>query len=225
MTSLQLPDMDQTHWTARALLSSSMALGIICVVSATSLQGQTAALNDAMSVRLWLSNCNEKPHRANINSVYDVFPLESSVSALQAVQAPKFFLRMAVGFFIVGFGLYLLFSWLNDSASTSADHRDIFVVFVCVVGGAVSHNLILILLRGSDMKTCEEQFDLRPKEDHRLPERLKSLEEKLRRLRRIPKATRTDHEETEQGISEAVFAADALRSQIGGASQDGGYLV
>lgn len=53
--SLSLPNLDNTHWTARALLSCIMALGILSVVYAITQQQTVAMLNSPLEIRLWLS--------------------------------------------------------------------------------------------------------------------------------------------------------------------------
>ncbi|KEF51054.1 uncharacterized protein A1O9_12904 [Exophiala aquamarina CBS 119918] len=55
LTSLQLPDVNATHWTARAFLITSMTLGILSTVYATSQQAEIAMLIEPLDLRVWLS--------------------------------------------------------------------------------------------------------------------------------------------------------------------------
>lgn len=126
--------MDQTRWTARALLSTSMALGILSVICATSLQRKIAVINDATSVRLWLS-CR-RTSRESVPGQYGFFtalPLESSISALQVSKAPNTWLHLALVMFIAGFGDYLLFLWLYNVDGSNKYHLKIFIFFVTFI--------------------------------------------------------------------------------------------
>jgi hypothetical protein len=125
--------MDTTHWTARAFLSSSMVLGIVSVIVSTSLQQEVGRLNNPLVIRLWLSRGKMELEKHSYEPLYRLLPLESSVSALKLSEIPGTLLRFAVLLFLAGFGLYLLFSWLNYVEVGGTDHRNIFLVFAIVL--------------------------------------------------------------------------------------------
>ena len=55
LTALLLHNVNSVHWSCQALFISSMILGILPVTMATSQQRAVGQLNDALTVRLWLS--------------------------------------------------------------------------------------------------------------------------------------------------------------------------
>ncbi|KAF7511400.1 hypothetical protein GJ744_004589 [Endocarpon pusillum] len=47
--------MNAVHWSAQGFCASSMILGILSVIMATSQHQEVGQLNDVLTVRLWLS--------------------------------------------------------------------------------------------------------------------------------------------------------------------------
>lgn len=161
-----------------------MALGILSTISATSLQRRVSALNDATSIRLWLSvgGSTLKGGNSMLDRFYELLPLMSSVSALQVAKAPNAHLHQALMMFITGFGLYLLFSWLYHVDSPTSDQRNIFIFFVCAVGLAFVENGALQVMRAADVKVMSEQFKSTPPNSFLRPENLQKLEKTLKIL-------------------------------------------
>ena len=52
LTALQLPELNSTHWTARACFVASMVLGVLSVTTATSQQHYVGMLNNPLAIRL-----------------------------------------------------------------------------------------------------------------------------------------------------------------------------
>ena len=127
------------HWTVRAFFSASMLFGIFSVVCATSQHKTIGLLNDPTALRLWLST--GKPSKAHTTRgpkayppPYDTLPLESSISAFLAIQFPRTLLNLAVFLYLIGFCLYLVFSWRDQIPDGSSDYRNIFIVFIVCLG-------------------------------------------------------------------------------------------
>lgn len=59
---------------------------------------------------------------------FEDLPLETSHSALRAVKMPQNFLDGAIVVFLVGFGLYELFLWVEDGAEDDVAYRNIWIV-------------------------------------------------------------------------------------------------
>ncbi|KAK5069961.1 hypothetical protein LTR64_007858 [Lithohypha guttulata] len=154
LTALQIPNMFNIHWTARALCSSSMLLGIFSVSVATSGHQTIARLNSALSVRLWLSRgkptqylgrsvwtssrehlmSDEPGDEKYKNSLFEDMPLESSISSLKVASLPRHLLDLAVLLFVVGFGLYYLFMWLDNIEEAALAHRNFFIAVMVTAG-------------------------------------------------------------------------------------------
>ena len=43
-------------------------------------------------------------------------------------------LQLAIFLYLTGFGLYLLFAWIEDCITPSLDYRAIFIVYAIAVG-------------------------------------------------------------------------------------------
>ena len=185
ITALQVPNMDQTHWTARAFLSSSMILGILATIVATSLQRKVAPLNDALQIRLWLSMGSfnswrsSRPRHGAVGSDFDILPLASSTSALLLSEAPGTLLNLALLMFIAGFVIYLLFAWLNDHEESRTEHQHIATFVICIVVVTFLHKFILQIARASDAKTISGAFNLGPPSGFDKSPALRDLEERL----------------------------------------------
>jgi hypothetical protein len=138
---------------------SSMVFGIASVYAAAQQHAAFGPLNTAVDLRLALSNgkagtpaplmvpkwtelflgvqpvrASDKLKKYSRAPEFKDLPLESSYSALQAVNTPKNFLDLAIIVFLAGFGLYELFLWVEDGAEDRISYRNIFIVFVATVG-------------------------------------------------------------------------------------------
>ncbi len=141
-----------------------MLFGIFSVVSATSLQLTIGLLNDPTALRLWLSR--GKPSADHIAGgpkpypePYDRLPLESSVSAILVIQFPRALLNLAVFVYLVGFGLYLIFSWREKVPDGSSDYRNIFIVYIICLGLSLYYYCVCLLARVLDAAKVSDDFN------------------------------------------------------------------
>jgi hypothetical protein len=183
--SLSLPNLDITHWTARALLSCSMALGILSVVYATSQQQTVAMLNSPLEIRLWLSRGRLDRLQHDYQMPYRLLPLESSVATVKQFGLPSLLLKVAVLLYLVGFGIYILFSWLNNVEQKGSDSRNVFVCFVVTLG-VISINQILLTVYGFiDEQKRTKDFSLDRAEDFAKPFSQQQLEAWLKAIQEL----------------------------------------
>jgi hypothetical protein len=186
-----------------------MLLGILSVTFATSQQQQVGILNNPLAIRLWLSR--GKTGNDRYTPPFDTLPLESSVSASKIIAIPRHLLNLSVFLFIVGFGLYLLFSWLNHVSTPPSNYRNIFVTFMVTVGVSGLYYIIWNMLRLYDDLRVTNQFDLRklggfPKGSplHQLRDDLYEMQNKLEEreimvFNRISRFNNVEGEEEEEG--------------------------
>ena len=143
-----------------------MLFGILSVVSATSQHRAIGLLNDPTALRLWLSRGKpSKDHNTGQTKAYpqpyDTLPLESSVSAYLVTQFPRVLLNLAVFIYLVGFGLYLIFSWREEVPTGSTDYRNIFVAFVVCVRLSVLHYVVCFVDRVTDAAKVANDFSFK----------------------------------------------------------------
>ena len=132
--------MDQMHWIVRALFSCSMLLGICAVYFATSMQQTVGLLNNPFYLRLWLSRGLPKPRI--LKEPHTHLPLDASVSALRLLLIPQRLLSYSVLLFLVGYSLYLLYSWKYDSSHLGSDYRNAFISLMAVLGAGLLDYII-----------------------------------------------------------------------------------
>jgi hypothetical protein len=140
-----------------------MVFGILSVVSATSQHRVIGLLNGPLALRLWLSKgATEIDHRPGgareYPSPYDSLPLESSTSASLVTQFPGALLNLAVFLYLVGFGLYLIFSWREAVPGSGSDYRNIFIAFIVAVGLSVLYYISVSVKRILEAKTRFDDF-------------------------------------------------------------------
>jgi hypothetical protein len=140
-----------------------MVLGVLCVFLASSLQQEIGMLNDPTSLRLWMSRGWVDLHGHKYRNSYGLLPLESSIWALKRSSLPKAVLNVAVLLYIVGFGLYLLFSWLYhaDPNGGRDDFRNILITFVICVGTLIMYLIALQTFRALDFQKKDKDFRLK----------------------------------------------------------------
>lgn len=175
-----------------------MVLGIVSVVCSTSLQQEVGRLNNPLDIRLWLSRGKVELERHPYDPPYRLLPLESSISALKISEIPGTLLRLAVILFLVGFGLYLLFSWLNNIGGSGTDQRNIFIVFILVIGVFCSYYAFWSVARVLDEQKREDEFDLRMSDTFAKPEPQQQLEEVLKALQGMHKLDPESAEDTRE---------------------------
>lgn len=125
-------------------------------------------MNNAQDIRIWLS-CGKADRglqqaetdfwkfvarlqggAIEYDPPYDLFPLESSMAAQMKIQLPSMLLQLAIFLYLTGFGVYLLFYWVEDASPShkSADYQPIFIVYISTV--------LLILLYFGSLSTFNE---------------------------------------------------------------------
>jgi hypothetical protein len=210
--------MYETHWTARALLVLSMALGILSVVYASSQQQVIGMLNNPLEIRLWLSRGMVDLNQRGYGMPYRLFPLESSDAAIMIIAFPSTLLQLAVVIYLVGFGLYLLFSWLEKVDSGSIGHRNVFIVFIVAVGCLYAYRFVLFIFNVFDVQKRTREFDLDRSEDFAKPESQQQLEIWLKTLQEMQDTnveSRTDYETLEAKINQVLAKWAQQRANTG----------
>lgn len=200
LSALQLPNMDDIHWTVRALFSTSMVFGILSVTSATSLNQQVGRLNSALDIRLWLSRGKGRMKHCE---PYSLMPLESSISALKISEIPNLLLNLAVVLFLIGFGLYLLFSWLNHIEQSGIAYRNVFIVFVIAVVVSCLYYFTWVVVRILEAQKRSEEFELIPPEKFQRPSSQQLLQQKLHSVQKL-QGLRGDEEEYLKKVKECL---------------------
>lgn len=162
LTALQLENMPSTHWSASALLTASMALGIFSVTAATNLQNSVAQLSCHRDVRLWLSKgLTLYGRQSKYPEAYQHLPLESSAATVKLAESPTLLLNMAVLTYFLGFGLYLLYGWLYAVAPPASNYRNNFIFYVITVGFVVSYVAFFWGKRIMDQDKVNQQFNVK----------------------------------------------------------------
>ena len=154
---MQLPSLNEIHWTARAIFSASMVFGILSVISATSAHSTIGLLNDPLALRLWLSRGSPPPN-IQYPQPYNTLPLESSVSAILVIKLPKALLNLAVFLYLIAFGLYLILSWREAVPTGNDDYRNILFAFILCVGLTFVYSTMCFFQRILDAATTSHQF-------------------------------------------------------------------
>jgi hypothetical protein len=227
-----------------------MILGILSVTMATSQQQTVGQLNDALTVRLWLSrgrptryfaefldvaqrlfpdhHADADPRNENKyhRSVFEELPLESSMTSLKIVALPRHLLDLAVALYIIGFGLYALFLWLDDINQSGTAYRNIFIVFIITVGlFAIYFTLLQIFKTENEGKKAEE-FDLRSlNSGWNRAEAIRALEMDLARCQRTLNFMRLLGEESEQSTNPPIHVDSAAPGGKSNANGQRGSLV
>ena len=174
-----------------------MILGVLSVVFASSLQQDIGMLNNALEIRLWMSRGKVELGKRKYSAPYSLLPLESSVAALKQFTLPKFILNLAVLLYTIGFGIYLLYSWLYHVEHNGGlnDFRNIFIAFVIIVGLVVSYRLCLIGSYVLDSSKRDQDFELDKSTGFAKPAPRKQLEEWLTALQGMQKMDIDDEED------------------------------
>ncbi|KAH7391226.1 hypothetical protein BKA64DRAFT_756273 [Cadophora sp. MPI-SDFR-AT-0126] len=157
LSSLSLPDLYRTHWSARACLISSMVLGILSVVSATTHQQAVGILIDPLSIRLWLSRGFTKhSEKRPYPHPFTELKLDCSVAKQKSVGLPQWSLNFSVALYFIGFGLYFLFRWVENVGDDVLGSRNIFIVYVVLAIVSLIYAMILWVAQSCDEKQAKE---------------------------------------------------------------------
>jgi hypothetical protein len=178
-----------------------MALGVLSLSCATSLNRQVTRLQTPLQIRLWLSRGISKRHYP---PPFNMFPLESSISALQISEVPGTLLNLSIMIYLIGFGLYLLYSWLNNVQDGATDNRNVFIFFVVTVGLFAAYYQCFSIARILDASRTRRDFNLVPSKDFVKPKLRKNLEVMLSALQAIQQLSDNPEDETEYQNLERV---------------------
>lgn len=174
-----------------------MILGVLSVVFASSQQQNIGILNNALEIRLWLSRGKLEIEKRRYKKPFKLLPLESSVSALKQFYMPKVILNLAVLLYTIGFGIYLLYSWLYRVEINGGlnDFRNIFIAFVATVGLVCVYQIILRAFSYADEWKRTKDFDLDNSQGFAKPASRRQLEEWLKALQDMQNLDIEDKEE------------------------------
>ena len=194
-----------------------MALGILSVFSATSQQQKISMLNNPLEIRLWLSRGRPSVERLlHYHWPFSVLPLESSVSAVKQFALPKVLLNLAVFLYLLGFGIYLLFSWLENVEPPSSDYRNIFIVFVASLGVHYIYQVVLEMLSFVDQRNGAQDYDLDNQGSFAKPVSQQLLElrlEVLQHMRDVDFEGSDEHAIFLSSMSDALAVVKARRAE------------
>ncbi len=189
LQALQLPELNATHWTARACFISSMVLGILSVTTATSQQHAIGMLNNPLAIRLWLSRGQAEAGRYLDTEIdhqpFNIVPLESSIAAIKLTSLPRRQLQVAVFIFIVGFVLFCLLSWLENVTDQPSDYRNIFIVTLATAVAFSFYHAIWKIAHLNDERKWTHDFDLRSRGSYEQPYYLEKLKRDLQRVQNL----------------------------------------
>lgn len=187
-----------------------MLLGVFAVYFATSLQQTIALLNNVFYFRLWLSKGlpSKKQIAADILDTYRYLPLDASAATLRLLAIPQRLLNMSILLYVVGFGLYLLLHW---KAEQSNDYRNIFIVYVAIIGAAFIDYVItsgFILL---DARKRYTEFGIGSLSFHK-SEMRKKIEVSLAEIQRVllSEEPNSTHEDDHETLKRIVHELDAM---------------
>ncbi|KAF2499702.1 hypothetical protein BU16DRAFT_524157 [Lophium mytilinum] len=159
MTALQLPFVQQVHYSAHALFSATVIISLLAVYF-TCIQYRTYSFMDnPLAIRLWLSNGIYYTNAAQKRVI------QSSMLSHQLLQVPFELLSIAITLFLVGFGVCLGSAMIQNVGQASGPirigNRAVFITVMIATGFALS--LFGQLLGGKDIEAercrkCGEDF-------------------------------------------------------------------
>lgn len=196
----------------------SMALGVLSVVYASSQQRVIGMLNNPLEIRLWLSRGKVDLKQRKYRMPYRLFPLESSDAAIMIIGFPSTLLQLAVVLYLVGFGLYFLFSWLEKVDSDNIGHRNVFIIFIVAVGFLYAYRFALSIFNVFDVQKRTREFGLDRSEDFAKPDSQQQLEVWLKTLQEMQDTnvqSRTDYETLAAKIEQVLAKWAQERADTG----------
>jgi hypothetical protein len=113
---------------------------------------------------------------------YQDMPLESAISAVKAVTILSYLLYMAVIVFLIGFGLYVLFQWLEDVGGAVL-YRNIFIVFIITAGIYAAYDALIEVARVLDRDKRSREFKINMLGGSRKQKHRRTLQQSLLDLR------------------------------------------
>lgn len=148
------------------------------------------------------------------------------MTSLKIVAPPRHLLDLAVTLYIVGFGLYALFLWLDDIDQSGTAYRNIFIVFTITVGLFMIYFTLLPSFKTENEDKKAEEFDLRSLNSGRnRAESIRALEEGLVRCQRTLDFMRSRVEESMPSTSPPTHADSAIPGSRSNANGQRGSRV
>jgi hypothetical protein len=150
ITAFSLNLLSQTHWVARALFIVSLTLSLMAVYYASTQQRILGRLLDPKQIRNWIRGYGVQhavcdPEEWNPSSLSDKLKQDDilrricftpSVYAVLTISAPQVLLSAALLSLLIGFGIYLGFTWTRnlDTNAGHDDSRNVFIVYMTALG-------------------------------------------------------------------------------------------
>jgi uncharacterized membrane protein YedE/YeeE len=172
LTALTLPNLDDTHWTARASFVVGLVAGSLAVFCSCILQSKMSALHTAQAVRGWLTRPREetgmrskfstsglkelirnpnakslaamKEDLSQLNKMFNENAYRPSLSAALIITAPLQLLNIALGSLLTGFGIYFGVVY-TAKLPAIGDHHSALAVLVVYIASAASGLLLFYL--------------------------------------------------------------------------------
>jgi hypothetical protein len=166
-----------------------------------------------------LSTSWRKQDKYKDDELLNGLPLESSVSVLKAVAMPRHLLDVAVLVFIIGFGLYLLFQWVENMGGQPIANRNVFVVFVISVGTFVLYYVYIVSFMVDNQAKKAKEFDLLDLGGPYKPTALEELERDLEETQRRLKTLEEQRRAIESQIQGIVRTSDETGTRNGDAPE------
>lgn len=161
--ALGLDGMTDAHWSASALLTASMGLGILSVCAAVTLQNSVTGLSNHREIRLWLSKGLSKSYI--YREPYDNLLLESSSATVKLIDVPQLLLNLSITAYFLGFGLYLLYGWMWAIIEPATNFRNNFIFYVCIIGAVIGYVAFLWAGKIVDKDKVNQQFNVKRRFD------------------------------------------------------------
>lgn len=162
------------------------------------------------------------------NMPYRLLPLESSDAAIMIIGFPSTLLQLAVVLYLVGFGLYFLFSWLEKVDSDSIGHRNVFIIFIVAVGCLYAYRFALFIFNVFDVRKRTREFGLDRSEGFAKPEAQQQLEVWLKALQDMQDTdveSRTDYDKLETKIRQVLAKWAQERADTGEKHDNHGLMA
>jgi len=155
ITALQLPKLDQVHYTAPGFLFIALVLSMLAVFFTCLQQRTYGFVEDIPRMRAWLSN------GAWYENTEGELKLRSSILSHQFLQAPFELLSIAITLYLVGVGVYLGSALHNGVALSTGGvaegNRGRLIAFIISTSFVLS--LFGQLLGGKDIEILRSRKD------------------------------------------------------------------
>jgi hypothetical protein len=166
LTALGLPNLDDTHWTARASFVIGLVAGSLAVFCSCVLQSKMSALHNAHVVRRWLTRPSQRwddtrpigfngrtapaldtnVHKGDLaamkqellqfNEMFNEMAYRPSLSAALILTAPSQLLTIALGSLLTGFGIYFGIVYSKNLPAIEDSHSALAALVVYIATAA-----------------------------------------------------------------------------------------